>query len=191
MEQNAQADAMSESHLAVQRVLIGTFPAPDRAARAFSPDPGLSNLYAPESLGRRLAAGAQPHRPPGEQHPREQGDRSHHGHLQLEGHHYRSFQDVARGPRDHAREADDEPGLVLPFQPAGTEGPVLGDLVPGHGGRLRGAEKAHRRSRLVGLFLENGFERKDGVKIPASEGYDGLCYLEAVTLTLGTQNSDQ
>jgi len=39
-------------------------------------------------------------------------------------------------------------------------------------------------SRLVGLFLANGFEWKDGVKAPASEGYDDLRYLEAVTDTL-------
>ncbi|ETW85451.1 hypothetical protein HETIRDRAFT_32724 [Heterobasidion irregulare TC 32-1] len=39
-------------------------------------------------------------------------------------------------------------------------------------------------SRLVGLFLANGFEWKDGVKFPASEGFDGLRYLESVTLTL-------
>jgi len=50
VEQNAQADAMSESHVAAQRVHIGALPAPDRAARALSPDAGLSHLDAPESI---------------------------------------------------------------------------------------------------------------------------------------------
>ena len=39
--------------------------------------------------------------------------------------------------------------------------------------------------RLVGLFLDNGFEWSDAViKAPTSEGYGNLRYLEAVTLTL-------
>ncbi|KAF7760372.1 hypothetical protein Agabi119p4_11048 [Agaricus bisporus var. burnettii] len=43
-------------------------------------------------------------------------------------------------------------------------------------------------ARLVGLFLDNGFEwNLDEVKVPASEGNDDLCYLEAVTLTLWAQ----
>ncbi|KIY66631.1 hypothetical protein CYLTODRAFT_354692 [Cylindrobasidium torrendii FP15055 ss-10] len=41
-------------------------------------------------------------------------------------------------------------------------------------------------ARLTGLFLANGFDWKDGLKVPASEGFDGLCYLESVTLTLKT-----
>jgi Phosphotransferase enzyme family len=39
-------------------------------------------------------------------------------------------------------------------------------------------------ARLVGLFLANGFEWKDGAKVPASEECEELRYLEAVTLTL-------
>jgi Phosphotransferase enzyme family len=40
-------------------------------------------------------------------------------------------------------------------------------------------------ARLVGLFLDNGFEWNDaGIKVPASEGYMSLRYLEAVTLIL-------
>jgi len=35
-------------------------------------------------------------------------------------------------------------------------------------------------SRLIGLFLANGFDWKDGVKVPASEGFDGLRYLDSV-----------
>ena len=52
------------------------------------------------------------------------------------------------------------------------------------GGVSEGQKKLIDVSRLVGLFLANGFEWKDGVKFPASEGSDGLRYLEAVTLTL-------
>lgn len=45
-------------------------------------------------------------------------------------------------------------------------------------------------ARLVGLFLNNGFQRiDDTTKVPASEGYASLCYLEAVTLTLWAQNT--
>ena len=64
MAQNAEGDATSESYFAVQRVLNGTLPAPEWAARAFSANGSLSHLDAPEGLGRRLAARAQPHRPP-------------------------------------------------------------------------------------------------------------------------------
>jgi len=47
-------------------------------------------------------------------------------------------------------------------------------------------------ARLVGLFLDNGFKWNDaGVKVPASEGYDTLRYLEAVTLTLWAQAGRQ
>lgn len=47
-------------------------------------------------------------------------------------------------------------------------------------------------ARLVGLFLDNGFEwNLDEVKVPASEGNDDLCYLEAVTLTLWAQTDKQ
>ena len=46
-------------------------------------------------------------------------------------------------------------------------------------------------ARLVGLFLANGFEWNDGVKVPAREGYDDLRYLEAVTLTLWAQTGRQ
>lgn len=46
-------------------------------------------------------------------------------------------------------------------------------------------------SRLIGLFLENGFEWKDGAKVPASEGNYDLGYLEAVTLTLWAQTGKQ
>jgi hypothetical protein len=38
-------------------------------------------------------------------------------------------------------------------------------------------------ARLVGIFLENGFEGDgDGNRVPASEGNETLDYLEAVTL---------
>jgi len=47
-------------------------------------------------------------------------------------------------------------------------------------------------ARLVGLFLDNGFKWNDaGIKVPASEGYDSLRYLEAVTLTLWAQAGRQ
>lgn len=43
-------------------------------------------------------------------------------------------------------------------------------------------------ARLVGLFLDNGFQWiDDQTKVPASEGHDGLRCLEAVTLTLRAQ----
>ena len=46
-------------------------------------------------------------------------------------------------------------------------------------------------ARLVGLFLDNGFQWiDDHTKVPASEGRDGLRYLEAVTLTLWTQTGE-
>lgn len=45
-------------------------------------------------------------------------------------------------------------------------------------------------ARLVGLFLDNGVQWiDDTTKAPASEGHDGLCCLEAVTLTLWAQNT--
>jgi len=47
-------------------------------------------------------------------------------------------------------------------------------------------------ARLVGLFLDNGFEWDDaGIKVPASEGYESLRYLEAVTLRLWAQGGRQ
>jgi hypothetical protein len=48
-------------------------------------------------------------------------------------------------------------------------------------------------ARLVGLFLDNGFKWDDaaGIKVSASEGYDSLRYLEAVTLTLWAQAGRQ
>jgi Phosphotransferase enzyme family len=47
-------------------------------------------------------------------------------------------------------------------------------------------------ARLVGFFLDNGFEWNDpGIKVPASKEYDSLRYLEAVTLTLWAQAGRQ
>ena len=47
-------------------------------------------------------------------------------------------------------------------------------------------------ARLVGLFLDNGFEWNNaGIKVPTSEGYEGLRYLEAVTLTIWAQAGRQ
>jgi len=43
-------------------------------------------------------------------------------------------------------------------------------------------------ARLVGLFLDNGFEWNDaGIKVPTSEGYDNVRYLEAVSSSLLNQ----
>ncbi|KIY52327.1 hypothetical protein FISHEDRAFT_35532 [Fistulina hepatica ATCC 64428] len=59
------------------------------------------------------------------------------------------------------------------------------------GGISREQKKLIDVSRLVGLFLANGFEWKDGVKVPTSEGSDGLRYLESVTLTLWTTQTGE
>ncbi|KLO08911.1 hypothetical protein SCHPADRAFT_908233 [Schizopora paradoxa] len=57
------------------------------------------------------------------------------------------------------------------------------------GGVTEGQKKLIDVSRLIGMFLEHGFEWKDGVKIPANEGSNGLRYLESVTLTLWTMQT--
>ena len=47
-------------------------------------------------------------------------------------------------------------------------------------------------ARLVGLFLDNGFEWNDaGIKVPAREGDMDLRFLEAVTLKLWAQAGRQ
>ena len=56
-------------------------------------------------------------------------------------------------------------------------------LYQAMGGVSEEGKKLIDVARLVGLFLAHGFEWKDGVKVPASEGCEDLLYLEAVTLT--------
>ena len=65
-------------------------------------------------------------------------------------------------------------------------------LYQAMGGVYEEQKKVIDASRLIGLFLANGFEWKDGVtvKVPASEESNDLKYLEAVTLTLQEQTGE-
>ena len=64
-------------------------------------------------------------------------------------------------------------------------------LYQAMGGVSEEQKKLINVAKLVGLFLTNGFEWKDGVKVPASEGFEDLRYLEAVTLTRWTQTGER
>ena len=82
--------------------------------------------------------------------------------------------------------------LALPYQPAGAPGPVLGVLLSGHGKVSEEQKELIEVARLVGLFLDNGFEWNDaGIKVPAREGDMDLRFLEAVTLKLWAQAGRQ
>ena len=83
--------------------------------------------------------------------------------------------------------------LALPYQPAGAPGFILGVLFYQAMGKASEEQKELIEvARLVGLFLDNGFEWNDaGIKVPASGGDMDFRFLEAVTLKLWAQAGRQ